>query len=228
MGDTITIEDKSSTNGTWVNSQRVRRTSLQPGTSFQLGHSLMKIEYKDEAEIRSEENLLYRASFDALTGIFNRQHFIKLASMELAYASRYRLPVGVIMIDIDNFKEINDSYGHQKGDSVLTQFANLMVANKRTEDIFARYGGEEFIILPRGEINKEDIYTQCERIRKTTEEHEFRCDRACIHIKISLGFFLKTCDSSDFESTLNDLIRNADKALYHAKKKGRNRTESFL
>ena len=103
LGDTITIEDKGSTNGTYVDTQRVSRAILSPGVPLQLGHSIMKIEYKSEAEIRSEENLLHRASFDALTGIFNRQHFIKLAIMEMSYASRHKLPVGVILMDIDNF-----------------------------------------------------------------------------------------------------------------------------
>ena len=108
MGDTIRIDDQGSTNGIFVDSKAVNHAILSNGVPIQLGHSIMKIEYKNEAEIKSEENLLYKASFDSLTGIFNRYHFTKLASMEIAYAKRHKLPVGVIMIDIDDFKQVNE------------------------------------------------------------------------------------------------------------------------
>jgi diguanylate cyclase (GGDEF)-like protein len=228
MGDTITIEDKESTNGTYVDTQKINRAVLPPGVPLQLGHSIMKIEYKSEAEIKSEENLLHRASFDALTGIFNRQHFLKLATMEMSYASRHKLPIGIIMIDIDNFKQVNDTYGHQSGDFVLAQFANTVIENKRTEDLFARYGGEEFILLPRGEIHKQDMQVQCERIRKAVENFEFCFDGVCIRITVSLGFHLRKVQGSDVETILHDLIRKADQALYLAKDRGRNRTESLI
>ncbi len=228
MGDTITIEDKGSTNGTYVDTRKENRALLMPGVPIQLGHSIMKIEYKSEAEILSEESLLHRASFDGLTGIFNRQHFIRLASMEIGYASRHKLPVGVILMDIDHFKRVNDTYGHQMGDNVLIQFANIIIENKRTEDLFARYGGEEFINLPRGEINKDIMYAQCERIRKAVENFDFRSGDECFRLTVSLGFYLKTVSDSDVETILNDLIRSADQALYLAKERGRNRTESLL
>ena len=86
----------------------------------------MKIEYKSEAEIRAEENLLHNASFDAVTGIFNRQHFDKLAQAEVTCACKYKTPIGAILLDIDNFKQINDSYGHQCGDFVLAKFADVV------------------------------------------------------------------------------------------------------
>ena len=228
MGDTISIDDKGSTNGIYVDSQAVSHALLSNGVPIQLGHSIMKIEYKTEAEIQAEENLLYKASFDSLTGIFNRHHFIKLAYMEIAYASRHKLPVGVIMIDIDNFKQVNDQYGHLVGDSVLSQFSNIVIENKRTEDLFARYGGEEFIIMPRGEMNKEFMYKQCERIRKVTENFEFRFEEKLVRITASFGFHIKKVESADSETVLNEIILKADEALYLAKEQGKNRTESFL
>ena len=228
MGDTISVEDKGSTNGTYVDSRKVSHALVPPGVPIQLGHSIMKIEYKNEVEIRSEENLLHRASFDALTGIFNRQHFIKLALMEMAYASRHKLPVGIIMMDIDNFKQVNDTYGHQIGDVVLSQFANIVVENKRAEDLFARYGGEEFITMPRGETNNDIMYGQCERIRTAVENFPFCVDETCIRITASLGCHLKKVEKSDVETILNELIGGADQALYRAKKRGKNRTECLL
>jgi len=228
MGDTIRIDDKGSTNGIYVDSQAVSHALLSNGIPIQLGHSIMKIEYKNEAEIRAEENILYKASFDSLTGIFNRHHFIKLAGMEIAYAGRHKLPVGIIMMDIDNFKQVNDQYGHLAGDSVLAQFANIVIENKRTEDLFARYGGEEFICMPRGEVDKELMHIQCERIRKAIATSDFRFNDTCIRITASLGFHIKKVERPDVESVLDDMILKADEALYLAKKQGKNRTESAL
>ncbi len=227
MGDTITIEDKGSTNGIYVDTRKVSRATLAPGVPLQLGHSIMKIEYKTEAEIRSEESLLHRASLDALTGIYNRYHFIKLAHVEMAYASKHKLPIGVVLMDIDNFKQVNDTYGHQSGDMVLAQFANTVIENKRTEDLFGRYGGDEFIILPRGEISKEGIQGHCERVRKAIENFEFCFAETPVKITISLGFHVAQAERCDTETMLNDLIRKADQALYLAKENGRNRTESL-
>jgi len=224
---TITIEDKGSTNGTYVDARKINRARLLPGVPLQLGQSIMKIEYKTEAEIRSEKKLLQKASLDALTGIFNRHHFTKLASMEMAYASRHKLPIGVVLMDIDNFKQVNDTYGHQSGDLVLAQLANTVVDNKRTEDLFGRYGGDEFIILPRGEISKEGMQVHCERIRKAIEGFEFSFEDKCVRITVSLGFHLTKVGSSDAETMLSDLIHKADQALYLAKEKGRNRTVSL-
>ncbi len=228
LGNTITIQDEASTNGIYVNSQKVDQAAISPGVPLQLGHSIMKIEYKDEAEIKAEKDLLHRASVDILTGAFNREHFFNLASMELAYCLRHQLIAAIIMIDIDNFKQVNDKYGHQMGDYVLERFANIVIKNKRTEDLFGRYGGEEFIILPRGELTKENIYMQSERIRKAVENFEFCYDEACIRITISLGFHLMKVKGSEVDTMLDNLIRKADQALYLAKEKGKNRTESML
>ncbi|MGD9410740.1 MAG: GGDEF domain-containing protein [Desulfobacterales bacterium] len=226
-GHTITIEDKGSTNGTYVDARKISRAKLLPGVPLQLGHSIMKIEYKSEAEIRSEKKLLQRASLDALTGIFNRHHFTKLASMEMAYASRHKLSIGVALMDIDNFKQVNDIYGHQSGDLVLAQLANTVIENKRAEDLFGRYGGDEFIILPRGEISKEGMQLHCERIRNAIEGFEFCSEDVCVRITVSLGFHLMEAGSGDTEAMLSDLIHKADQALYRAKERGRNRTDSL-
>ena len=110
----------------------------------------------------------------------------------------------------------------------MAQFANTVIENKRTEDLFARYGGEEFIILPRGEITIEDMRVQCERIRKAVEKFEFCLDGVNMKITVSLGYHLVKVESSDVEAILHELIRQADQALYLAKERGRNRTESLF
>jgi len=228
MGDTIRIDDQGSTNGIYVDSKAVNRAILSNGVPIQVGYSIMKIEYKTEAEIIAEESLLYKASFDSLTGIFNRHHFTKLACMEIAYASRNKLPVGIIMMDIDNFKQVNDQYGHLVGDSVLSQFSNIVIENKRTEDLFARYGGEEFIIMPRGEVNNDLMYILCERSRKAIENSVFRFDEICVRITASFGLHIKKVESVDIEKVLHEMIRKADEALYLAKEQGKNRITSLL
>jgi diguanylate cyclase (GGDEF)-like protein len=130
-------------------------------------------------------------------------------------------------MDIDNFKQVNDTYGHQSGDIVLAQFANIVIKNRRTEDLFGRYGGDEFIILPRGEISNEGLQVHCERLRKAVESFQFCFEETCVRITISLGFHLAKLESSDTEQMLYDLIRKADQALYLAKERGRNKTESL-
>jgi diguanylate cyclase (GGDEF)-like protein len=226
--ETITIEDNGSTNGIFVDSQKIDRTKVLPGVSIQLGQSVMKIEYKDEAEIQSEENLLRQVSVDPLTSIFSRQHFLRLASMEMAYACRHQLPVGVIMLVIDNFNQITDTHGNQSGEFVLARAAGILSKTIRTEDLLARYTEEEFIIMPRGEINKEDMFVQCERISKAIKDIEFRFGEETIEITLSLGYHFEKMKGRDFKDKLTDLIAKAERALYLAKGRGGDRIETML
>jgi len=218
---TLSIEDKGSRNGTYVDSHKISHADLSPGVSLQLGHSVMKIEYKDEAEIQYEQSLIHRVSTDALTGIFNLQHFTNLALKEIAYARRHKQTVGIIIIDIDNFKRVNDTYGRTIGDLVLVQLADLICEKKRAEDLLGRYGGKKFIILPRGEVDKKSIHRQCERIRKAVERFKFCHADACLKITVSIGFHLDRPDNREVDSQIDDLIDKAEQALYRVKEEGR-------
>jgi two-component system cell cycle response regulator len=224
--DVFELEDRDSTNGTYLNTHKIKRSQVAPGVPIQVGHSLLKIEFKDKAELQLEQNLHRSAFIDGLTGLFNRQYFMKRAAEELAYARRHHRPLGVIMIDIDHFKLINDTYGHQMGDFVLNRFASIMKACNRPEDIIARYGGEEFIILPRGDLSKERIYLHCERLRQTIEVAEFAFGETRVRMTISLGLHLAMVAERDQEPSIDDWIGKADEALYRAKDLGRNRTEN--
>lgn len=223
--DVFELEDRDSTNGTYVNTHKIVRVQVPPGVPIQVGHSLLKIEYKDEAELEVEKNLHRSASIDGLTGIFNRQYFMNRAAEELAYALRHHRCLGVIMIDIDHFKLTNDTHGHQMGDFVLNRFASIIKTQKRSEDVFARYGGEEFIILPRGDLSKEVMHLHCERFRKTIEAAEFDFGETRVRITISLGFHLAMVANGDQTPSIDEWIGKADEALYRAKELGRNRTE---
>jgi diguanylate cyclase (GGDEF)-like protein len=227
LDDIFEVEDRGSTNGTYVNTHKISRIQVPPGVPIQVGHSLLKIEFKEDAELELEKNLHRSASIDGLTGIFNRQHFMKRAAEELAFARRHQCLLGVIMIDIDHFKLVNDTYGHQMGDFVLNQFASIINASKRPEDVFARYGGEEFIILPRGELSREGMRLHCERLRQIIESAEFAFGDTRVRITISLGFHLAMVPIDDREASFDDWIAKADDALYRAKDLGRNRTETL-
>jgi len=226
--DIIRIEDNGSTNGTYVDSRKIRGAHVAAGVPVQVGRSVMKIDYKDDAEIKWEESLLRSASIDGLTGISNRQQFMKRAAEEIALARRQMEPVGLVMIDIDHFKRINDTYGHQIGDFVLNRFAGIINQEKRREDIFGRFGGEEFIMMPRGKVFPEGLNEFCERARRIIEGADFNFGDTRIQITASFGFHVEVPRKVDIEAFLTDLIRKADKALYRAKQQGRNRTESLL
>jgi diguanylate cyclase (GGDEF)-like protein len=228
VGKSIIIEDKGSTNGIYVDSQKVTHAPLLPGVSIQLGQSVMKIEYKDEVEIQAEETLMRKVSVDPLTGIFSRQHFLELASMEMAYSCRHQLVVGLILLNIDNLYNLINSYDPQTGDFVLTRIAAIVNKTIRTEDLFARYTDDEFIIMPRGVPSREDMYAQCERIQQAVENQKFRFGEDRIKVTCSLGFHLEKVSGRDFNDKLSDLISQAAQALYLANDKGGNRTESLL
>jgi len=220
----ITVEDKGSKNGTYLDSHKISHAVLPPGVSIQLGHSLMKIEYKDKAEVEYEQSLTHQLSTDALTGIFNRQHFTNLALKEIAYARRRNQTVGMIIIDIDNFKRVIDTYGRMIGDLVLVQLTDLIHENKQAEDLLGRYGDKKFIILSRGDVDKKSIHRQCEHIRKAIEGFKFFNADECVQVTVSIGFYLDRPGNGKVASLLDDLIDKAEQALYRVKEKSKNQT----
>ncbi len=161
------------------------------------------------------EKFKKRANIDALTGVYGRSKFDELYHSEFSRSTRYLNPLTIIFIDIDHFKIINDTHGHDVGDEILKVFAKLISSNRREFDIFARWGGEEFILmLPQTNIN--DGYKLGEKIRKTIASYEF--DKAA-SLTCSIG--LSMLNKGDTKETL---IKRADNALYKAKTTGRNKT----
>jgi diguanylate cyclase (GGDEF)-like protein len=164
----------------------------------------------------------HMATVDVLTGLFNRRRFHEVLSNEFERSRRFDTPFSLIMADIDHFKQINDNYGHQTGDSVLREIALLLTRNIREIDTASRYGGEEFmIILPN--TQKASAKVVAERMRAEAEKHTF----AGIEkdgLTVSFGY------SGMPDSHIKDeeyLIRCVDHALYSAKQNGRNRVELF-
>jgi diguanylate cyclase (GGDEF)-like protein len=160
-----------------------------------------------------------QAVTDELTGLANHGRFQDLLGIEIEQVRRYRYPVGLIMLDIDNFKSINDTYGHQQGDVVLRRVARVLADSSREVDYPARYGGEEMaVILPHTDL--EGAYAIAERIRTSIEAVRIpRMDKqGVLRVTASLGV------AASSEGEKNALIAEADAALYEAKRQGKNRT----
>ena len=172
-------------------------------------------------ELESKNKILKNLSYyDGLTGIYNRRKFDETYSKVWNMAVRLGHPIGIIMIDIDDFKKYNDRYGHIKGDECLKTIAQeLQKKLRRSTDLLARYGGEEFIVLIQG-IEEEKLKAMAESLRKTIENLKIDNEPTeTKYVTISLGYsYIIPLAGMDKD----ELIENADKALYKAKLAGKN------
>ena len=161
--------------------------------------------------------VLQYATLDALTNLNNRRQFEVRLKQEIATTKRQNNPLCAMMIDIDFFKKVNDTYGHASGDAVLRTVALIIKEHLRESDIPSRYGGEEFaVLLPYTHISEAKIVG--ERLRKAVENTEIPIDKKTINVTISMGLA-----EFDTKETGEELFERADKALYEAKESGRNR-----
>ena len=165
-----------------------------------------------------EDELHHQATTDSLTGVFNRRHFEQLATAEMKRAIRLGHPLTIVLIDIDHFKHVNDTYGHAAGDQALLTFTTLCQKNIREIDIFSRFGGDEFaLLLP--EANSRQAYAVIERIRQAIATEPINLDGKLISLTISSGIASVSDAGEDFDK----LLIKADQALYRAKEAGRNK-----
>ncbi|HKZ72044.1 MAG TPA: GGDEF domain-containing protein [Nitrospirota bacterium] len=159
------------------------------------------------------------ATTDSLTGLFNKRYFCEMLAKEFKVSMRYQTPVSLMMIDLDNFKEINDRFGHQAGDAVLKEVSSLLARSLREIDVPVRYGGDEVaIILP--ETVMEQAFFAAKRIKKLLEERPVKFGKDSIQVTASFG--ISSSPNSGIK-TVEEMIAAADKALYEAKRYGRNR-----
>jgi diguanylate cyclase (GGDEF)-like protein len=171
----------------------------------------------------AREELRVQATFDSLTGIPNRGAIFDTLHTELARASREHGPLSVLMCDIDRFKSINDTYGHQAGDEILREASRRMKSAMRAYDAVGRYGGEEFLIVLSG-CDGEGARAQAERIREAFSSEPFSARGETIPVTCSFGVSSRIPAAPDHADLL---IREADLALYSAKANGRNRVDVF-
>jgi diguanylate cyclase (GGDEF)-like protein len=166
--------------------------------------------------LRAQEELRFQATHDVLTGIWNRRAVLNLLQREVERASRTNGVTGVLMLDLDHFKKINDSYGHIAGDAVLREVAQRITHVIRSYDFVGRHGGEEFlVVLP--DCDRVRAFQSAERIRSTIAGHPIPADGRHIAVTASIGVAAADCSQTEAE-----ILATADAALYQAKGAGRN------
>jgi len=163
----------------------------------------------------------FQATHDPLTGLWNRRAILEILHRELDRSRREEVPLGLIMLDLDHFKKVNDRYGHLTGDEVLHKVAGFMVASLRSYDSAGRYGGEEFLMVLPG-CDARDAKAIAERLRLLSASNPVATSEGSFVVTLSLG--VATTDGSK-DCGMGSLIKAADEALYRAKDQGRNRVE---
>ncbi len=205
-----------------INVQLGRKVSLRTAICDYFCSIHKSLENPKVVEIHIFENTVRASRYDSLTGLFNRQAFDETLEREINRARRHGLDLTILFFDLDDFKNINDSFGHQAGDEVLKKVAQIMLGEKRSEDVAARYGGEEMImILP--ETDKFSALVLGERIREKVEKAVFRFKGKKAKLTISGGLASFPLNATEAE----ELIKCADSALYRAKGSGKNNISFF-
>ena len=223
-GNGALLTDLASTNGTFVDGVRVRERLLVEGDKIRIGQTtVLKYARYDDSELSMQRKLVDEALRDGMTRIFNRRYFMDRIDAELGFAERHKLPIALVLFDLDHFKQVNDAYGHLTGDRILTEVAAICARTVRHEDVLARYGGEEFIVLLRA-IPVDGAMRLAERLRFAVEEAALCAaltpPRA---LTISVGVaFMDPAALTPLDTARERIVSAADAALYRAKRGGRN------
>ncbi|MCB9736075.1 MAG: GGDEF domain-containing protein [Deltaproteobacteria bacterium] len=217
--DTFVLEDLDSTNGTWVNRARIKSCRIKSGDRIRIGVNTTLRFMLESGDDHGDLRELYQTAIrDALTGVFNKRYLLDRLRAELAYARRHGSPLSVLIFDLDDFKGINDTFGHGAGDTLLAQLGALLLEHTREEDVVARFGGDEFVIVARGtsEAGARDL---AERLRRAVLSSVFEDEGRFLRTTLSLGTATTRGEARDIDT----LLREADRALYAAKQQGKNR-----
>lgn len=217
-GAVFTLTDLGSTNHTFVNSEQVESVQLCDGDKIRIGDTVLKFVVLDEIEAKFHADVRDLISYDQLTGLLTKESLYLAFDRELTRCLRYDLPLGVLMMDLDRFKLVNDGHGHLMGSHVLAEVGRIIQHSIRIADVSARYGGEEFLSY-LAETDTPGLEFAAERIRSDMEAFEFVLDDVSIRVTISIGIAV----SPRHGKSLKELVAAADRALYRAKETGRNR-----
>ena len=210
------LGDMRSTNGTFINEQKVERAKLVDGDQIRVGKTVLKYT-ESHVEQRYFEHVFNLASMDALTGAFNKRYFDETFGKEVLRAQQHRLPLSIVIFDIDFFKKINDTYGHPAGDAVLKNVTTAVTAQLRDGDALFRVGGEEFVLVLSA--TPRDMAVQAaEALRAMVEALVTDFMGTRIAATLSLG----VAELAEAEEPAA-LYQRADEQLYAAKRGGRNR-----
>jgi diguanylate cyclase (GGDEF)-like protein len=219
-GGTYILTDLGSLNGTYVNWQRVTRLPLADRDRIQLGNSLLQFAYYDRLEEAFFFQVAAAALYDPLTGLHNRRFFLEHLQREMAFARRHSFPLHLLYLDLDNFKLINDRWGHLAGDQALIQVARQLQDQVRQEDLLARLGGDEFVLMVRG-VPEAQILQLAKRLRQAVQSLPLQVGAEVIHLTCSIG--VASWLSLSAETSVQSFLEAADQALRRAKMQGGNR-----
>lgn len=213
------VVDLQSTNGVYVNENRSKSVKLKDGDYLRIGNYIFRYLEGGNVETQYHEEILRLTIIDGLTGTHNQRYLREYLDAELPRAAAAGKPLALAMMDIDHFKQINDSYGHLGGDYALRELTQAIRKIVRSDDLFARYGGEEFaLVMP--DTPQQAAIAIAEQFRELTEAHPFCYEGKSFPLTISIGVALAT---GERVLTSTELIQHADERLYQAKLAGRNR-----
>lgn len=221
---TATITDLGSSNGTFLNNTKLENpTELEKGDIIKLGSIALKFLPKGDTERLTYDKLHEEANTDGLTKCYNKTYFNNKLDLEVKKSKVTGAPLSLIIFDLDHFKHLNDNYGHDAGDFVLKEMADLLRDNGiRKGDVFARYGGEEFVVLLPN-TNLKQAFEIAERLRKLVECHKFMYEGQKLPVTASIG----VADYRHGIETGTDLFKRADSAVYKSKQGGRNQVSFY-
>ena len=214
------VEDLGSRNGSFLQGKRITRAEIKDDDWVQLG---ARVAFRFTLTDSRQEGLLrklYESSTrDALTGAYNRRHFEDRLRAEIAFAVRHATDCALILLDLDHFKLVNDTYGHPAGDEILRHLGGIATRALRTEDVFARFGGEEFAVILRGASTR-GAGRLAERLREALNQQHAVYEGQEIAVTLSAGCAALSCCATPAP---DEVIAIADRRLYAAKQAGRNR-----
>ena len=217
-GEHYRLLDLGATNPTRLNDAPVDTAVLTDGDHLVVGESILKFIGGGSVEAHYHEEIYQLATHDALTGMYNRRHFMEALEREIARAHRHQRALALCIVDVDLFKPVNDTWGHIAGDEVLRGIAGILRAHVRDEDIAGRIGGEEFaVLLTEGDLSA--AIALAERLRGAVAAAHFAPGGAPQRLTVSVG----VASLADSDGSRSSLLAKADAALYRAKREGRDR-----
>jgi diguanylate cyclase (GGDEF)-like protein len=218
-GDTLALTDIDSRNGTFVEGKRLTdRHTLHSGDLITLGNVVLRFAIEDATAVKASRDLYEAAVRDRLTGMHNRGYFDDRLAAEFAFARRHNSPLSVLLLDLDNFKQVNDVHGHPTGDAVLKAAALKIAQTVRAEDVAARYGGEEFAVLARGS-DHDGAQVLGQRLRTRIQVTDVPTAQGG-HLRVTTSVGIAVLRKDAAYKTPADLVAAADEALYMAKRNG--------
>jgi diguanylate cyclase (GGDEF)-like protein len=219
----VLLNDEGSTNRTYVNDRPVHAHALQDGDVLRVGRSIFKFLTGDNVEAAYHEEIYRLMTTDNLTGAANRRVFQSELARRFSEAQRYGRPLALLVLDLDRFKSVNDTFGHVFGDQVLRRLGSLVNEVRREGDTFCRYGGEEFaLIMP--ETGLDEALLVAERIRAAVAAATLEYEGQSTTVTVSIG----AAERVDAMASPEELVKAADAQVYAAKEGGRNRVEPVL